>query len=183
MASACTTSPAMSRVRRSSAKSRVTVASGAMTRSTEEWEMSRSCHSATFSSAGTTAERTRRARPVRFSLKTGLRLWGIAEEPFWPAAKGSSASRTSLRCKCRISVARRSTELAITARVAKNMAWRSRGMTWLEIGSTSSPRASATWASTRGSTSAKVPTAPEMAQVAISRWAWRRRSRLRSNSA
>ena len=70
--------------------------------------MSRSCHSVTFSSAGTTAARTTRARPVRFSLSTGLRLCGIAEEPFWPGWKNSSASRTSLRCRCRTSVASRS---------------------------------------------------------------------------
>ena len=57
--------------------------------------MSRSCHSVTFSSAGTTATRTIRARPHRFSLSTGLRLCGIAEEPFWPGWKNSSASRTS----------------------------------------------------------------------------------------
>ncbi len=46
--------------------------------------MSRSCHSVTFSSAGTTALRTMRARPVRFSVSTGLRLCGIEELPFWP---------------------------------------------------------------------------------------------------
>jgi hypothetical protein len=46
--------------------------------------MSRSCQSATFSMAGVTAMRTRRARPVRFSVSTGLRLCGIADEPFWP---------------------------------------------------------------------------------------------------
>ena len=46
--------------------------------------MSRSCQSATSSSAGTTAARTTRARPQRFSLRMGLRLWGIALEPFWP---------------------------------------------------------------------------------------------------
>ena len=34
------------------AKSSVTVASGAIMRSAEEWEMSRSCQSATFSMAG-----------------------------------------------------------------------------------------------------------------------------------
>ena len=28
-----------------------------------------------------------RARPVRFSVSTGLRLCGIAEEPFWPGEK------------------------------------------------------------------------------------------------
>ena len=54
--------------------------------------MSRSCQSATFSSAGVTMPRTSRARPVRFSVSTGLRLCGIAEEPFWPGEKNSSAS-------------------------------------------------------------------------------------------
>ena len=56
--------------------------SGPMFRSTDEWLMSRSCHSATFSCAGITAMRTRRARPVRFSVRIGFRLCGIAEEPF-----------------------------------------------------------------------------------------------------
>ena len=54
-------------------------------RSTEEWEISRSCHKATFSMAGVTVDmRTRRASPVRFSVRTGLRLCGMADEPFWP---------------------------------------------------------------------------------------------------
>ena len=101
--------------------------------------MSRSCHSATFSSAGTTAARTMRARPVRFSLSTGLRLCGIALEPFWPGWKNSSASRTSERCRCRTSVASRSIPLAMTASVEKNAAWRSRGMTWVETGSAAGP--------------------------------------------
>ena len=79
-------------------------------RSTDECEMSRSCHSATSSSAGVTAERTMRASPVRFSVSTGLRLCGMADEPFWPSAKNSSASMTSVRCRCRISVASRSTD-------------------------------------------------------------------------
>ena len=77
--------------------------------------MSRSCHSATFSSAGITAARTIRARPVRFSVRIGLRLCGIADEPFWPGEKYSSASRTSVRCRWRISMARRSIELAMHA--------------------------------------------------------------------
>ena len=106
-----------------------------------------------------------RARPVRFSLSTGLRLCGIAEEPFWPSEKNSSASSTSLRCRWRISVASRSMDEAITASVAKNMACRSRGITCVETGSTASPIFSATYSSTRGSILAKVPTAPEMAQV------------------
>jgi hypothetical protein len=101
--------------------------------------MSRSCHSATFSIAGTTAMRTMRARPVRFSVSTGLRLCGIADEPFWPGEKYSSASSTSVRCMWRISMARRSIEEAITPSVAKNIAWRSRGMTCVETGSGSGP--------------------------------------------
>ena len=77
-----------------------------------------------------------RARPVRFSVSTGLRLCGIAELPFWPGEKYSSASSTSVRWRWRISVASRSIDEAITPSVAKNMAWRSRGITWVETGST-----------------------------------------------
>ena len=51
-------------------------------RSTDECEMSRSCHNTTFSRAGVTAALTMRAKPVRFSVNTGLRLCGIAEDPF-----------------------------------------------------------------------------------------------------
>ncbi len=80
-----------------------------------------------------------RARPVRFSDSTGLRLCGIADEPFWPAEKNSSASSTSVRCRWRISVASRSIDEAITPSVAKYMAWRSRGMIWVETGSTARP--------------------------------------------
>ena len=54
------------------------MASGPMKRSTLEWLMSRSCQRVTFSSAGMAAARTTRARPVRFSDSTGLRLWGMA---------------------------------------------------------------------------------------------------------
>ncbi len=127
--------------------------------------------------------RTIRARPVRFSLSTGLRLCGMADEPFWPGEKYSSTSSTSVRCRCRISVAIRSTDEAMTPSVAKNIACRSRGITWVEIGSGLSPIISATCASTRGSMLANVPTAPEMAQVAISSRAWIRRTRLRAISA
>ena len=76
-----------------------------------------------------------RARPVRFSVSTGLRLCGMAEEPFWPGEKYSSASSTSVRCRWRISVASRSSDEAMTPSVAKYMAWRSRGITWVETGS------------------------------------------------
>ena len=68
-----------------------------------------------------------------------MRLCGIAEEPFCPGAKYSSASRTSVRCRWRISVASRSIPAAISARVMKYWAWRSRGITWVEIGSGSRP--------------------------------------------
>jgi hypothetical protein len=80
-------------------KASVAQASGVIMRSTELWLMSRSCQRATFSSAGIAAARTTRARPQRFSLRIGFRLWGIAELPFCPAVKGSSASRTSVRCQ------------------------------------------------------------------------------------
>src|ERR1700710_2389213 len=80
--------------------------------------MSRSCHSVTFSRAGITALRTTRARPVTFSVSTGLRLCGIEELPFCPSEKNSSASRTSVRCRWRISVARFSIEAAARAGAA-----------------------------------------------------------------
>ena len=103
-----------------------------------------------------------------FSVSTGLRLCGIADEPFWPSEKNSSTSSTSVRCMWRISVASRSIDEAMTPNVAKNIAWRSRGITCVEIGSGFRPIAFATCASTRGSICAKVPTAPEIAQVATS---------------
>ena len=158
----------MTPVSRASAKSSVTVASGPIMRSTEECEMSRSCQSATFSIAGMAKLRTMRASPVRFSVSTGLRLCGIADEPFWPGAKYSSTSSTSVRCRWRISVASRSTDEAMTPSVAKNMACRSRGITCVDTGSGLRPSFAATCSSTRGSMLAKVPTAPEIAQVAMS---------------
>ena len=60
----------------------------------------------------------RRARPETRSHFSGLRLWGMAEEPVWPAAKGSATSATSVRWRWRISVANFSSEAATTARVA-----------------------------------------------------------------
>ena len=67
--------------------------------------------------------------------------------------------------------------------IAKYMAWRSRGMICVDTGSTLSPIALATCASTRGSTCANVPTAPDMAQVATSFRAEMSRSFARANSA
>ena len=61
-----------------------------MIRSAPEWLMSRSCQSATFSTAAWALPRSTRASPVIRSVVIGLRLWGIALEPFCaPERKGS----------------------------------------------------------------------------------------------
>ena len=44
------------------------------------------------------------------SATIGLRLCGIADEPFWPLPNGSCTSRTSVRARWRISVANRSSD-------------------------------------------------------------------------
>src|ERR1051326_6890835 len=80
-------------MRRSMKSSRI-VASGAITRSTDEWLMSRSCQSATSSIAAMAYARMRRERPATFSERIGLRLCGIAEEPFCPTVKGFCGFRT-----------------------------------------------------------------------------------------
>ena len=77
--------------------------------------MSRSCHSATFSSAAARSPRITRASPLTRSHTTGFRLCGMAHEPFWPSANGSCTSRTSVRARCRISVAIASSVEATTA--------------------------------------------------------------------
>ena len=58
-----------------------------MIRSTDECEMSRSCQSATSSSAAWALPRSSRARPATCSDLIGLRLCGIELEPFWPRAE------------------------------------------------------------------------------------------------
>ena len=60
------------------------VESGSTIRSALECVMSRSCHSATFSSPTWALPRRTRASPQMRSQTTGLRLCGIALEPFWP---------------------------------------------------------------------------------------------------
>ena len=79
------------------------------------------------------------------SVRIGLRLWGIAEEPFCPAANGSSTSRTSVRCRLRISVAKRSRPPPAIAIREVSTAWRSRGITWVETSSRFRP----SWSITR----------------------------------
>ena len=154
-----------------------------MTRSTDEWLMSLSCHRGTFSRAETAQERTSRASPHTFSDSTGLRLWGMAEDPICLSVKGSSASRTSVRCRWRTSTANFSTELASTARTLKKKAWRSRWMTWLETGSGVSPAALHTYSSTSGGTCANVPTAPETMPQRTSSAACSSRARFRRISS
>ena len=66
------------------------------------------------------------------------------------------------------SVASRSMPLAITASVAKNTAWRSRGITWVETGSGATRASRRRTPPPRGSRWAKVPTAPGIAATAIS---------------
>ena len=115
--------------------------SGRITRSTDECEMSRSCHSATFSIAACALARTRRARPQTCSHPIGLRLCGIADEPFCPfaerlldlarsrcAAGGGSRGRTSRATR------------AASASAARNSAWRSRWMICVETGAGRRPR-------------------------------------------
>ena len=122
--------------------------------------MSRSCHSATFSNATTVFPRMTRARPLKRSFVIGLRLCGIAELPFWPSPKNSSTSRTSVRWRCRNSVAQRSTLDAITASAVINSACRSRCTTWVESVAGFNPSFSQTARSIFGSMCACVPTAP-----------------------
>ena len=88
--------------------------------------MSRSCQSATFSNAAWQLPRTSRARPTICSQPIGLRLWGIADEPFCPLAKGSSTSPSSVFCRPRTSSANFSSEAAVIASAASTSAWRSR---------------------------------------------------------
>ena len=53
----------------------------------------------------------------------------MAELPFWPRAKYSSASRTSVRCRWRTSSAIFSQSAVVRARAETKLAWRSRWMT------------------------------------------------------
>ncbi|OPZ21024.1 MAG: hypothetical protein BWZ10_00568 [candidate division BRC1 bacterium ADurb.BinA364] len=143
------------------------MASGSVIRSQEELERSRSCHSATVSSPATAYPRSSRASPVTFSHEIGLRLCGIADEPFWPAANGSSSSAISVRCKLRISVAIFSM-LAPAWAIAHNAsAWRSRCTICEETLAGFSPSFAHTYSSRNGPVCARVPTAPEILPTRI----------------
>ena len=97
--------------------------------------MSRSCQSATFSRPRPHCRAGPRARPAIRSQVIGLRLCGIALEPFCPSLNGSSTSRTSVRWRWRISSASRSSEAPASAIAFSSSACRSRGTTWVDSGS------------------------------------------------
>jgi hypothetical protein len=103
--------------------------------------MSRSCHSATFSSAAWALPRSTRARPEICSLLIGLRLWGIDEEPFWPGAE----RLLHLAHLGALQVAdlgrERSSPAPASAIALSSSAWRSRATTCVETSSRSRPRA------------------------------------------
>ena len=130
------------------------VESGRITRSADECEMSRSCHSTVFSSAACRLPRITRARPVTRSQRTGFRLWGIALEPFCPVVNGSCTSRTSVRARWRISVAIASSVEAVIASAPMSSACRSRATIWLEASAARRPSLAHTSSSMRGSTCA-----------------------------
>ena len=123
--------------------------------------MSRSCQSATFSIAAIALPRSRRARPTTCSHPIGLRLCGMADEPFWPVSNGSSISPISVFWRPRISSANFSSDAAAMARADSSSAWRSRWMTWDDTGAGSRPSRAHTAASMDGSRCANVPTAPD----------------------
>ena len=144
--------------------------------------MSRSCHSATFSRPTVALARTTRASPQIRSAVMGFRLCGIADEPFWPRPKGSSTSRTSVRARCRISVAKRSSDDAASASADSTSACRSRCRICVELGAGSSPTRSHAIRSTSGSIAAYWPTAPDSFPTRTPSIARVTRSRSRSSA-
>src|SRR5437899_5044475 len=126
MRSGRTSRPARTRLDSRAMKSTRLQASGNTTRSAELLLMSLSCQRAMSSSAVVAYPRTTRARPHTRSASTGLRLWGMADDPFCSEPKGSEASPTSVRWRWRISSAMRSSDPAATARAFMYMECRSR---------------------------------------------------------
>ncbi len=89
-----------------------------------------------------------------------MRLWGIADEPFWPALNGSWSSPISVCWRLRISVANRSRLPPTMAIAVRSAAWRSRWTIWVLAGSAWSPSSARTSASTSGPRWLYVPTGP-----------------------
>ena len=132
------------------------------TRSADECEMSRSCQSATFSSP-TTRGRANDARQAADPLGDliGLRLCGIADEPFCPLRERLLDLAHLGARRCRISSANGSSDAPTSASAYSSSAWRSRGDHLRRDRPGSRPRRSQAMRSTSGSTAAYVPTAPE----------------------
>ncbi len=124
-------------------------------------------------------DRIRRASPERFSAEMGLRLCGMAEDPFCPFEKNSSASRTSVRWRCLSSTENFSIEEAMIPRVVKNSAWWSLWTIWVEMEAGFNPNRLQTVSSTEGGMWAKVPTAPEIFPKLIASFALSIRRRFR----
>ena len=97
-----------------------------------------------------------------------MRLWGIAELPFWPALNGSWSSPISVCWRLRTSVAKRSSDPPTMAIAARSAACRSRCTIWVLTGSACSPSEARTSASIDGSRWLYVPTGPEILPVPIS---------------
>ena len=114
--------------------------------------MSRSCQRALSSKPTRALARRMRAMPHRRSVRMGFRLWGIAEEPFWPRPNGSANSRISVRWAPRISSAIFSSVEPSIASAESTSACRSRWTTWVEAGEEDNPSCSQVIASTFGST-------------------------------
>ena len=170
MRSASTTMPAHERASRGAAGSRAGSSSRAGSRARrEECEMSRSCHSATFSSAGlgVAAQHPREAGDLlgldRVALVRHRARALLARRGTAPAT-----SRTSVRCRWRISVAKRSSpapgqrdrlqQLGVAV-ARRRPAWRRPRAARPEPREHALPR-------TPGSCAAYVPTAPEIAPTA-----------------
>ena len=102
--------------------------------------MSRSCHSATSSRPACRLPRRMRARPVSRSAVIGLRLWGMAELPFWPALE-PLLDLAHLGALQVADLGGDSSMVAPTeAQAYRYWAWRSRAITWV-AGTGCSPRA------------------------------------------
>ncbi len=141
--------------------------------------MSRSCHKATSWSPASRFERTTRASPLIVSAEIGLRLWGIADEPFWPGLNPSSTSPTSVRWRWRSSTAIISHVAAVDAHAHSSSAWRSRAITWV-AGTGRSPRRLGDVAARRtGRRSSRCRPRPTACTPTPPRSARRRRSRSR----
>ena len=114
--------------------------SGRMTRSTDECEMSRSCQSATFSSAAMAVAAHAAARARRSARsRSDCACAASPTSPSGPCANGSSTSPISVFCRPRISSANFSSDAAVMASAVISSACRSRWMTCDETGAGSSP--------------------------------------------